>query len=220
MDLIVVIGSAGHAKVVIDVLEREGQYRIAGLIDHARRPGEETFGYPVLGAESDLPQLVTEHALRGAIVAIGDNYRRAEVTERIAGLCPGLPFVTAVHPRASVGRGATIGEGTVVMAGAVVNPCCTIGRGCLLNTNSSLDHDSSMEDFSSLAPRAATGGNCTIGRCSAIGIGAVLIHGVTIGEHTVIGAGSTVLKDVPSFAVAYGAPAAVVRKRTAGERYL
>jgi acetyltransferase-like isoleucine patch superfamily enzyme len=88
------------------------------------------------------------------------------------------------------------------MAGVTVNPCCSIGRFCILNTNASLDHDSSMNDFSSLAPRVATGGNCKIGACSAICIGATLVHGVSIGEHTVVGAGSTVLGDIESHQLA------------------
>lgn len=106
------------------------------------------------------------------------------------------------------------------MAGATVGPSCSIGRFCILNTNSSLDHDSVMEDFSALAPRVATGGNCRIGAYSAVGIGAVLIHGIHVGEHTVIGAGSTVLTNLDSFTVAYGTPARAIREREPGEAFL
>ncbi|MEC4769405.1 hypothetical protein [Burkholderia cenocepacia] len=35
---IVIVGSSGHAKVVIDVVEQAGRYRIAGLIDSFRPP--------------------------------------------------------------------------------------------------------------------------------------------------------------------------------------
>jgi acetyltransferase-like isoleucine patch superfamily enzyme len=77
-----------------------------------------------------------------------------------------------------------------------------------------------MEDFSSLAPHATTGGSCRIGSYSAISIGAVLIHGVHIGNNTVVGAGSLVLKPLDSFIVAYGSPAKVIRKRKAGDKYL
>ena len=44
-----------------------------------------------------------------------------------------------------------------------------------------------------------------------IGIGAILMPGVTIGEGAVIGAGAVVTKDVPPYSVAVGTPAKVVR---------
>jgi acetyltransferase-like isoleucine patch superfamily enzyme len=50
--------------------------------------------------------------------------------------------------------------------------------------------------------------------------GAHVIHGVTVGAHTVIGAGSVVVNDVPDCTIAYGVPARVVGKRSVGERYL
>jgi len=220
MDSIVIIGSSGHAKVIIDIVEQEGRYKIAGLLDLNRKVGEQTLGYQILGRHEDLPQLVTTHALKGAIVAIGDNFVRSKVAVRVKEACPSLLFVSARHPKASIGRDASVGEGTVIMAGATANPCSSIGRFCILNTNSSLDHDSVMGDFSSLGPRAATGGNCRIGSYSAIAIGAVLIHGIHIGEHTVLGAGSTALRNIDSFKVAYGTPAKVVRDRKPGDTYL
>lgn len=220
MDNIVIIGSSGHAKVIIDVVEQEGSYKIAGLLDRYRKVGEQTLGYQVLGQEEDLPQLATRHSLRGAVVAIGDNFIRSKTAARVREACPDLLFVSAIHPKAVIAKNVSVGEGTVIMAGVAVNPCCSIGRFCILNTNSSLDHDSVMEDFSSLAPRVATGGNCRIGGYSAVGIGAVLFNGILIGEHTVIGAGSTALKNLGSFKVAFGTPAKAIYDRKPGDKYL
>jgi sugar O-acyltransferase (sialic acid O-acetyltransferase NeuD family) len=220
METIVLVGSSRHAKVVIDTVEKEGRYTIVGLIDAFRSVGEKTLGYSVLGVEIDLPKLIVEYDVKGMIIAIGDNSVRAEVAAKVVDICPELPFVSAVHPTASIGKEATLGVGTVVMAGAVVNPCCRVGQFCIVNTNASLDHDSVMEDFSSLAPGVTIGGNCRIGSYSAVSIGAVLRNGITIGEHSVVGGGSIVLKDVDAFSVTYGIPAKKVRDRKKGEKYL
>ena len=48
MNNIVLFGSAGHAKVVADIVEQEGLYKIAGLIDPNQPPGAEFFGYKTL----------------------------------------------------------------------------------------------------------------------------------------------------------------------------
>lgn len=220
MDNIVIIGSSGHAKVVIDIIEKQGKYTISGLIDYSRGIGEKTLGYAVLGKEEDLPVLIENYNIKGAIVAIGDNFTRSKVAECVERIAPTLKFVTAIHPAASVGVEVSIGEGSVLMAGAVVNSSSSIGRFCILNTNSSLDHDSELNDFASLAPSVTTGGNCRVGSYSAVGIGANLIHGIEIGKHTVIGAGSLVMKSIDSFVVAYGTPAKIVRKRESGDKYL
>lgn len=220
MERIVVIGSSGHAKVVIDIIEREGKFAIAGLIDSFREVGEETLGHAVLGDEDVLKSLVSEEKIAGGVVGIGDNFARHEMAEKISAMCPGFVFPPVAHPSACVGKDTTLGEGTVLMAGAVINPCCTVGRFCVFNTRASLDHDSVMEDYSSLGPGVATGGNVRIGSFAAIGVGATVIHGAVIGEHTVIGAGATVVSDIASHRVAYGTPAKVIRERTAGEKYL
>lgn len=45
-----------------------------------------------------------------------------------------------------------------------------------------------------------------------IGIGAIIMPGVTIGEGAVIGAGSVVTRDIPPYCVAVGAPAKVIKE--------
>jgi FlaA1/EpsC-like NDP-sugar epimerase len=83
MENIALIGSSGHAKVIIDIVEKQGVYRIVGLIDTFRAVGEETLGYRVIGAEFDLPRLAQEHDLKGCVVAIGDNNARSKVVSKI-----------------------------------------------------------------------------------------------------------------------------------------
>jgi len=217
---IVVVGASGHAKVVIDIIEKEARYHLVGLIDTYRPAGDTSFDYPVVGTEAELPTLSKSLNLHGCFIAIGDNWRRNLVAQKIMELAPALSFITPIHTSAEIARGATIGRGTVIMPGAIVNSDSKIGDFCILNTKASLDHDCVMEDFSSLAPNVTTGGNVRIGAFSAVSLGANIIHKRTIGRHTVIGAGALVLQDIPDFSVAYGIPASVVRKRQAGDEYL
>ena len=50
-----------------------------------------------------------------------------------------------------------------------------------------------------------------IGKCCWLGAGAIVLPGVTIGDYSVIGAGSVVTKDIPSGVVAVGNPCRVLR---------
>jgi len=219
MDPIFIVGASGHAKVVLDIVEREGRLRVVGLIDAVRHAGSTHFGYEVLGSEADLPALCQQMGVRACIVAIGDNAVRAKVAARITELEAGLTFATAVHPAAALARGVTVGAGSVVMAGAAINSDAAMGQHCIVNTGARLDHDGVLEDFSSLGPGAVLGGNVRVGAFAHVGIGACVIHGATIGENAVVGAGAAVVRDVAANTVAYGVPARAIRQRQPGERY-
>jgi sugar O-acyltransferase (sialic acid O-acetyltransferase NeuD family) len=220
MEPIVVFGASGHAAVVIDILEKQGQYCVRGIIDTHKDQESKVLGHSVLGSEEILPRFSESEGIRAGIVAIGDNWIRARVVGRVRRILPGFRFVSAIHPSAQIGRDVAIGPGSAVMAGAVLNPRSRIGEHSIINTMASVDHDNTIGDFASLAPRAATGGNVRIGRFSAVCMGAIVAHGISIGEHTIIGAGATVLESVPDFVVAFGTPASVRRARQSGDKYL
>jgi acetyltransferase-like isoleucine patch superfamily enzyme len=50
-----------------------------------------------------------------------------------------------------------------------------------------------------------------------IGTNATILPGITIGAHSIIGAGAVVTRDVPEYAIAVGTPARVLRFRTNDE---
>jgi sugar O-acyltransferase (sialic acid O-acetyltransferase NeuD family) len=215
-----VFGSSGHASLVIDAIERGKEYEIAGLIDTFQKPGHEVLGYAVLGGEDQMIEIAARYGANKIAVAIGDNWNRAAIVSRLQAILPTIGFPPIIHPSAEIARSVTIGDGSVILAGVVVNSRAVISRGCLLGTNSSLDHDCIMADFSSLAPNSAIGGQSRIGEYSAVSLGASIIHRIVIGDHTVIGAGAVVIRDVPNYVVAVGCPAKPIRRREAGETYL
>ena len=66
------------------------------------------------------------------------------------------------------------------------------------------------------ARRRTTGGtwgkSVTLGNDVWVGGNTVIMQGITIGNGAVIGASSVVTRDIPSFCVAVGSPARVVKK--------
>ena len=220
MEEIFVVGSAGHALVVLDMLEKAQRYLVAGLLDPFRRPGETVAGYQVLGGQADIPELSAAMGVKNTMLAIGDNWDRSRVYEEIAGACPDVRFPICIHPAAHIGSNVTIGEGSVVMPGAVINSGCRIGRFCVVNSAATVEHECNLEDFSSIAPGAILGGNVTIGRYSSVSLGAHVVHKVSIGRHVVVGAGALVLDDVTDQVIAHGTPARKIRTREIGEGYL
>ena len=217
---VAIIGGGGHGSVVADIIERLPQFTLAGFLDARLEPGSKILGYEVLGTTDTLTLQILKHDLQGIVIAVGDNWTRSRLADFVRTTSPTIVFPTIIHPSAIIGKNVIIGQGTVLMPGAVVNCNAQIGEFCILNTKSSLDHDTTIGNFVSFAPMTCTGGGARIGNYSAICIGTNVIDRITIGEHTVIGAGSTVLHDQPSCIIAYGTPARKTKDRQPGDRYL
>lgn len=201
---IFIFGASGHAKVVLDIVEREGRGKVVLVVDDdAARAGRALLGYRVAG---DRQVLLAQGAKAGAvIVAIGANAARRSVA---AWLAPqGFAFASAIHPGAQIGREVRIGPGTVVMAAAAINPDTEVGMHCIVNTGASIDHDCRLGDGVHVAPGARLCGGVSVGAGAFIGAGAVVVPGRRIGADAIIAAGAVVLKDVPDRAVVAGNPA-------------
>ena len=56
-------------------------------------------------------------------------------------------------------------------------------------------------------------GNVTIGDYVWVGSRVIILRGVTIGRHAIIGAGAVVTKDIPAYGIAVGNPARVIKSR-------
>lgn len=205
MAKLIIIGSGGHAGVVINAIEELGYegFDIDGLLDDFSEAETMKHGYEVLGPISSLVQWVTKFNTFGVFIAIGDSHFRYGLVSRFRD--SKLIFPAIVHPSAAIAN-EQIGKGTFIGPGAVIGPGSEVGAFSIVNTHASLDHDSKLGDFSHLAPGVVTGGHVTIGSNTLIGIGAMIRDRVTIGNNCVIGAGSVVVKDVPDNSFGYGNP--------------
>ena len=220
MEKIIIIGASGHAKVITDIIEKNGQFEIFGFIDSFKKIGTNILGYQIIGDEDHIPYLMEKEGITKGIIAIGDNWERKKMFKKIKAINHSFDFISAIHPSASISNYSTIGRGVAVMAGTVINADAQVGDFSIVNTKASLGHDSILEKYSSLSSGVIVGGNVTIGKFTAISVGATIINNITIGKHTVIGAGAVVARNIGDFQVAYGIPAKFVQKRNKGDNYL
>ncbi|MBS1718087.1 MAG: acetyltransferase [Armatimonadetes bacterium] len=194
---IAVIGAGGHAKVVVATLQAM-DHIVGGIFDDSEaRWGSEVLGAKVLGPVSTL----VPDQFDGCIIAIGANAVRKRLAE--------LPirFFTAVHPSAIIHPSVLIGDGTVVFAGTVIQPDTVVGRHCIINTGAMVDHDCGIEDYCHLAPGCHLAGGVVLREGVFMGIGSSAIPNMTVGEWSTIGAGGTVVRDIPEYCTATGVPA-------------
>ncbi|MCU1527035.1 MAG: perB [Frondihabitans sp.] len=195
-------GAGGHAKVVIDVLRRQGVHVVACLEPEPRV--DSVGGIPVLIESTGLPQLRADGHDR-AFVAIGDNHLRRRIATRAR--AEGLELINAISPLAIVAPDVELGTGILIVHGAIVNAASRIGDDTIVNTGATVDHDARIGAGVHIAPGSHLAGNVTVGSMAMLGIGTAVIPGITIGDEAVVGAGSVVIRDITTATRVWGNPA-------------
>jgi len=208
MEKIIIYGGGGHAAVVIDLVEKTGQYQIEGLIDDRAACAGRVLDYPVLGGGEKLGEL-RRQGIRYGFVAIGDNNIRRAKTLALEEA--GFETVSLIHPFSSVGKETLFGRGSMLCCGAAIDPRVRVGEGCLLNARTAVGHDTEIGDFVHLSGGVTCGAEVVIGENTFIGMGTTVISGLKIGKGVFVGAGSVVTKFLPDHVRAAGVPARIVK---------
>lgn len=195
MKSLLLVGGGGHCRAAIDVIEADGRFRIAGLVRPRADGAERVFGYPILGEDTDLPDLLVE--TNNALVTVG-QIKTPVLRQRLYALLKELnaAMPVIVSPNAYVSRHAVVEEGTLIMHGAFVNAGARLGRNCIVNSLALVEHDAAIGNHCHVSTGARINGGVSVDDGCFIGSGAVLREGLRIGANSVIGAGCVVTRDV------------------------
>ncbi len=116
---------------------------------------------------------------------------------------------------ALISREVDIGTDVSINAYTMVHGKCRIGNYTRIASHTTIigfNHD--FDDIDTpIHHQGTTSQGIEIGEDVWIGVNVVIVDGVTIGSHSVIGAGSVVTRDIPPYSIAVGNPAKVVRDR-------
>lgn len=199
---ILLVGFGGHAKSIIDAIERGGLYRIVGFTDI--RTCGAYHDYAHLGTDDQLEEIY-RCGVRNAFVSIGymgNGTLRDSLYGRLKGIGFSLPVIS--DPSAVISDTSVIGEGTYIGKNTVINAEAHIGKMSIINTSAVIEHEVSIGDFSHIAVGAVLCGRVEIGSHCLIGANATVIQGVKIGGGSIVGAGSVVLRNINDNTKAYG----------------
>lgn len=204
----VVFGAGGHARSIVDVLERSGEAVVAVVGE----TGGRDWHVPVLPDDTAGLAKVADEGLR-AVVAIGAAGPRLALLDRIgARTAEGQPEVApaVVAATATVAPDAFLGAGTVVLEHAHVGPGSRVGDGVIVNTAANVEHDCVVGDGVHVAPGAAILGGATVGARTLVGSGARVLPGVAVGAGATVGAGAVVTRAIADGVTVAGVPARTI----------
>jgi UDP-perosamine 4-acetyltransferase len=204
---VVVVGSGGHAKVIIDILQSESKVELVGAIS-SDRTQSTICDIPVLGDDSILPKLFSQ-GINHAFIAVGSNRLRAKLGKNVEEI--GFQLINAISPQAVLSARVKLGKGIAIMPGAVVNVDTQIDDYAIINTGATVDHDCRIGRYVHIAPGSHLCGNVEVGEGTFICVGSSVIDKSKIGEWAVLGAGGVVISDLPAYVTAVGVPARVIK---------
>ncbi|MFC8685124.1 acetyltransferase [Brevibacillus porteri] len=200
---IIVLGGGGHAKVVMEILQFQGE-EVIGFTDPQPKP--IILGIPWIGNDQIVESYSPSNVLLvNGLGSIGDNTRKREAF--LFWKEKGFSFSQVIHPSAIVSPHAVLQEGVQVMAGAVIQPGTYIDSNSIINTRAVIEHDTSIGKHVHIAPGAVLSGSVTVEDDAHIGTGAAVIQGMTIGRNSLVGAGAVVVKHVQADTKVSGVPA-------------
>jgi sugar O-acyltransferase (sialic acid O-acetyltransferase NeuD family) len=189
-----IIGCGGHARSVADVILANGDNFLC-FVDNNARSGEVIYGHPVL---TTLPSETTRFH-----IAVGDNRQRKELA-----LCyKTLQYYSVIASTATHGFQTTIDSGCFIAHRVHLGPEVHVGSGTIINTGSIIEHEVSIGLFCHVAPHSTICGRTRIGHHVFIGAGSVIIDNISICDNVVIGANSTVIKNIGQSGIYVGCPA-------------
>ena len=194
---LLLIGGGGHCKSCIDVIEKEGNYQIAGIMDSPKMLHQKVLGHEVITTDKELPDLAKQgYSFLICIGQIESPKKRIEVFEELKNNSASL--ATIISPTAYVSQHSQIGDGTIIMHHAVVNAGAKIGKNCIINSKALVEHDAIIEDHCHVSTGAIINGGVQVGSGTFIGSNAVCREYIRIGSKSVIGCGGRLVKNMPS----------------------
>jgi len=207
---IIVLGSGGHAKVVLDVLLLQRKH-VLGLTTLDSNMFDTIYcGFPVLGNDDALERYSpSEIRLVNALGSVESMKERKMLFEKFR--VRGFHFEQVIHPMAVVAQDTFLGEGAQIMAGVVIQPGSHIGDNALINTRASVDHDCGIGRHANIAPGCTLLGGVIVGDETHVGAGATIVQGIKIGTRCLVAAGAVVICDIDDGHRVAGVPARRMR---------
>lgn len=116
------------------------------------------------------------------------------------------PFTVDFGPQVSLGKNIYINKNVnlVSLGGIRIEDNVLIGPKAIIV---SINHDQKVQNRRNLIPKKVH-----LKKNSWIGAGAIFLPGITIGENSIVGAGSIVTKNVPDNTVVAGNPAKEIKR--------
>jgi sugar O-acyltransferase (sialic acid O-acetyltransferase NeuD family) len=220
MKNIVIFGSGGHAKVILnEILDFKSKYNFIGFVDNSKKVGTNIVRINKKNFKIIDLKTIKIKNLYG-VIGIGDNYLRYKNYKLLIDQFESIKWQTIISRKSIIKSNVNIGSGSVILANSFIGSGSEIKEHCIINSSTSIDHDNKLESFTSTGPGVITGGNVNLKKFSHLGIGCIVKNNIRIDENVICGGKSFINKNCKKNSVYYGVPSKFIKSRKLGQKYL
>ncbi len=143
------------------------------------------------------------------IIALGEPEYRIMLYKKVKE--KGYTFANVIHPSAFISPSAKMGRGLIIKPWVVVSCDAVIGDNVRIESFSGIGHGCIVRESSQLSAGVIMGGESEIGEGTYIGMNVPILEKIKVGSNSVVGAGSTVQREIPDNVIALGNPAKAMK---------
>lgn len=194
---LLIFGTGTLGEVAAHYFENDSEYELVGFTDtleHLKKINS-TMNKPVWSWENAKALFsVKDIEIFVAIGYRGTNSIRE--SRYIEVKDAGYKLASYISSRATI-LTESIGENCFILENNVLQPFTSIGNNVFMWSGNHLGHHSVVEDHVFISSHVVISGKCRIGRNSFLGVNSCLYDGVTLGEYSVVGAGTVIADSCP-----------------------
>lgn len=209
MKHLIIIGAGGMGRQVLSFAKSCNgygkEYDIKGFLDDNPHAMEGFLGYPPVLGTVDVYQIEEDDVFFNSI---GDIKAKKLCIQKI--LEKGGDFLTLIHPTAQVSPDTKIGKGCMIGSYVGIGVETTIGDFCLVQSKATIGHDVHVDDYARIDCNVVLIAGVDVGKDVCIHTSAVINHDVSLGDGSIVGAMSFVIRKVKPGQTVFGNPAKVI----------
>jgi sugar O-acyltransferase (sialic acid O-acetyltransferase NeuD family) len=195
MAQLVIFGAGDIARLAHVYFTQDSPHDVVGFVtDAGHRKADDFRGLPWIDVEQLNDRFPpSEHDMFVAL-----SYRemnRARAGKYLAMKEAGYRLATYVSSQCTYLSENPPGDNCFILEDNTVQPFVTIGDNVTLWSGNHIGHDSTIGNHCFITSHVVISGHCHVSPYCFIGVNATLRNSITIGEATLIGAGSIVMKD-------------------------
>ena len=198
----IIIGSGTYAAVYFEYLKSE--YEIVAFSNTKENSGGKLFELPII--DQDILFNSKKYFGFNIFVPIGDNEIRSRIIGKFKSFGNYL-LPNYIHKSSNIHSSCEIKECVYILSGVNIMPFTKIGNNCMISVGTNISHHTVIMDNCFISHGVNIGANIRVEPFCFFGISSTVMTGVkTIGNNSIIGAGTVVINNAPNNSKMVGNP--------------
>lgn len=210
-DKCIIVGAGTYGQVYAEYLKKK--YEIIGFIDDDQSLiNKRVAGIPVIGNLEYLLRTISRGL--SVFVPIGNTQVKRHILDQLRR--EGFKTPNYIDPSANIHSSVKIGKNAVyILQGTILMPLSVIEDDVMISSGCIISHHTSIKCGSFVSFGVNIGASIVVEEDAYIGIGCTIMTGVKrVGEGSLVGAGTVVIKDVPDGATVVGNPGRIIKMKS------